>query len=151
MTEETRLQDYLSVWDQTIGCDNCGKAWWMEDATGDETLFHDKDCPLFGNREAHAETYNLEYMEKELGRRVGVSADTREGWRDLAALYIRLHKDEQEDHFSSLYNLFELLEGEKDQEEKEAWFDGDLEKKLAMIREQIEKLQGKSPTEKVDS
>lgn len=103
-----RLGEHLSIWDQTIGCDNCGVGWWAENSTDDMTLFHAATCPLLGNREAHAEMVNLEHVEKRIGRRLGVASDARDGWRDLAALYVRLHKDEQEAHFSSLYDLFRV-------------------------------------------
>lgn len=43
----------LSVWDQTIGCDNCGEAWWGENATERFCDFHADDCPLKGREDVH--------------------------------------------------------------------------------------------------
>jgi hypothetical protein len=58
------MRECLDIWDQTIGCDNCGQAWWGDNAPDDVTLFHAEGCPLRGNREAHAEAVNLDYMDK---------------------------------------------------------------------------------------
>ncbi len=43
----------LSIWDQTIGCDHCFKAWWAENATERIEDFHDIRCPLRGRRDVH--------------------------------------------------------------------------------------------------
>jgi hypothetical protein len=49
----------LDVWGQTIGCENCGRAWWGEDATyhadGTPDLFgfHADGCPLKGREDVH--------------------------------------------------------------------------------------------------
>jgi hypothetical protein len=49
-----RLAAHLSVWDQTVGCDLCGRAWWAENATDPLEDFHAGGCPLKGRRDAHA-------------------------------------------------------------------------------------------------
>lgn len=54
----------LSIWDQTIGCDNCQEAWWGDNSPDDVTLFHRDGCPLKGNREAHSEMVDLAYMDE---------------------------------------------------------------------------------------
>lgn len=61
----------LAVWDQTIGCNNCGHAWWGDEYTEDPTMFHDKECPLYGRRDVAEHTFDVPYIEKELGRRIG--------------------------------------------------------------------------------
>jgi hypothetical protein len=61
----------LEIWDQTIGCNHCMIGWWAENATEDLTMFHTDGCPLKGNREAHEDMVNIEYNEKEIGRRLG--------------------------------------------------------------------------------
>lgn len=58
------MRKCLEIWDQTIGCSNCNEAWWAERAFDDVTLFHADGCPLRGNREAHSEAVNLEYMDE---------------------------------------------------------------------------------------
>lgn len=136
------LGEHLSIWDQTIGCDNCGVGWWAENSTDDMTLFHDSTCPLLGNREAHAEMVNLEHVEKKIGRRLGVAADTRDGWRDLAALYVRLHKDEQEAHFSSLHDLFVAAFGD----ERHIWNSHTAEERMKVLVERIKDLRALAPT-----
>ncbi len=66
------LSTFLDVWDQTIGCSDCQKAWWAENYTDDPTLFHTTECPLYGRRDVAAYVFNLEYIEGELGHRVGI-------------------------------------------------------------------------------
>ena len=61
----------LEIWDQTIGCNHCMVGWWAENATEDLTMFHIDTCPLKGNREAHEDMVNIDYNEKEIGRRLG--------------------------------------------------------------------------------
>jgi hypothetical protein len=65
------MVDAHTVWDQTIGCDNCGKAWWAEDATPDVTMFHRAGCPAKGRRDVAVEVWNVDLIERELGRRIG--------------------------------------------------------------------------------
>ncbi len=61
----------VDIWDQTIGCDNCGKAWWAENATEDPTMFHRNGCPVKGNRTVAFHHMDVDYIENELGRRIG--------------------------------------------------------------------------------
>lgn len=62
----------LDFCDQTVGCNNCGLAWWAENATEDPTLFHDKECPLYGRRDVAEHWFNVPLVERELGRRIGI-------------------------------------------------------------------------------
>jgi hypothetical protein len=80
------LAKSVTIWDQTIGCDLCGEAWWSENCTDDPTLFHAPTCPLFGNREAAAHYCSLAHIEERLGHKAGCE-NTLEGWRDLAKRY----------------------------------------------------------------
>lgn len=61
----------VSIWDQTIGCDNCNQAWWGENATTDPTMFHRNGCPLKGRRDVAFEHMNVDLIEEELGHRIG--------------------------------------------------------------------------------
>ena len=74
MTAE-QLANKLQIWDQTIGCEQCGCGWWADNYTPDPTMFHELTCPLFGRRDvAGVNGFNLYYVEKKLGRRVGIEA-----------------------------------------------------------------------------
>ena len=72
MTPASELQSMMSVWDQTIGCDNCGRAWWGSEFTDDPTMFHEIDCPCFARRDVAAFWFNLLIIEPYLGWRVGI-------------------------------------------------------------------------------
>lgn len=66
----------LAAWDQTIGCEECGQGWWAENYTPDPTMFHSLKCPLFGRRDVvGAEGFDLEYIEKKIGRRIGIDME----------------------------------------------------------------------------
>jgi hypothetical protein len=65
------MVDAHSIWDQTIGCDNCNMAWWAENATPDPTMFHRDGCPAKGRRDVALEVMNVFVIEEELGRRIG--------------------------------------------------------------------------------
>jgi hypothetical protein len=70
MTFDEMVAAY-SIWDQTIGCDNCNSAWWAENATEDPTMFHKNGCPLKGRRDVAMHHMNVDYIEKHIGRRIG--------------------------------------------------------------------------------
>ncbi len=53
-TEAEKLAERLDIFDQTIGCERCGRAWWAENATRFVTQFHADDCPLKGRADVHA-------------------------------------------------------------------------------------------------
>lgn len=53
-TEAERLAEFLDVFDQTVGCNRCGQAWWAENATRLAADFHADDCPLKGRIDVHA-------------------------------------------------------------------------------------------------
>jgi hypothetical protein len=67
----------LEIIDQTWWCLNCGRADWMDESHEDPTLIHAEDCPLLGNREAHAEFLNLKYIDSRLGRPAGYPTAAR--------------------------------------------------------------------------
>lgn len=69
--EVMELASWMSVWDQTIGCNRCVRAWWGDYDTEDPTMFHRDDCPNLGRRDVAAHWFNLDYVEKCLGRRCG--------------------------------------------------------------------------------
>lgn len=53
-TEAEKFAEFLDVWDQTVGCEWCGQAWWAENATPHMADFHAGDCPLKGRLDVHA-------------------------------------------------------------------------------------------------
>lgn len=63
MTAPTTLEEMaacLEVWDQTVGCSNCGKADWGDNAAPADSPFdwHDEKCPLRGRADvAQAATF----------------------------------------------------------------------------------------------
>lgn len=65
--EEVELVKNLGIWDQTIGCDFCGHAWWGEDATPKVEDFHAAGCPLKGRRDLHeaAKLIDYGYLDSE--------------------------------------------------------------------------------------
>ena len=66
------MVESLAIWDQAIGCNNCGEAWWGDNYTEDPTLFHAVDCPLYGRRDVAEKFFNVSHIEAELGRRIGL-------------------------------------------------------------------------------
>ena len=61
----------LAVWDQTIGCQHCQHAYWMDEAIGEleEMLWHAPDCPLYGRADGFVE-WNLRECSIEQRQRV---------------------------------------------------------------------------------
>lgn len=45
------LAKHYEVWDQTIGCSLCRKAWWGDDNTQQLVQFHADTCPLKGRED----------------------------------------------------------------------------------------------------
>lgn len=43
----------LVIADQTIGCENCWRAWWGDDHTPNVEDFHADGCPLKGRKDVH--------------------------------------------------------------------------------------------------
>lgn len=71
--EAMQLSFHLDIWDQTVGCNHCGRADWAENSTDDPTLWHAPGCPCYGRRDVAGHWYDLEYVEREvLGRRCGL-------------------------------------------------------------------------------
>ncbi len=54
----------LDIFDQTIGCNHCGQAWWAENFTAKIDDFHADDCPLKGRRDIH-EMWGVNYPDRE--------------------------------------------------------------------------------------
>lgn len=99
MTDDAKkLSEHMDVWDQTIGCNNCNRAWWAENNTDDPTLFHEPDCELFGRRDVADYWFNLPRIEQELGHPCGAS--TPEEWKALAKRYVHKHMEAEEIIFS---------------------------------------------------
>lgn len=44
----------LEVWDQTIGCSNCGEAYWGENEKKGDLDWHAEGCPLQGREDVAA-------------------------------------------------------------------------------------------------
>lgn len=72
--EALKLSFNMDVWDQTIGCNACGRADWQENATDDPTLWHAPECPCYGRRDVAGYWFNLDYVEKTVlgGKRCGL-------------------------------------------------------------------------------
>lgn len=48
-----QMVECYAIFDQTVGCRLCSKAWWAENATDVLTHFHERSCPLWGRDDVY--------------------------------------------------------------------------------------------------